>query len=152
MSYWLIGAAIACVLGALALPGRVARVLSGGLGLGLLLVALVAGPVFLGGGAWYERSPVRELLLFLLMGLGMVARMLSMAIEERRAARARAEDGRAPSLALDRWDLVYPFLSSAICFGALVEAAGGRDFDLLLAIFAFQNGFFWQTVLAGAKP
>lgn len=118
----------------------------------LFIVGFATTGTFLGPDAWYEASPVRELLLFLLMGAGMLARLISQAIEVRREIKLSNPDRPAPKLELDHWELLYPFLSSVVCFGALIEATSGRSFDLVLAILAFQNGFFWQTVFATAKP
>jgi hypothetical protein len=78
--------------------------------------------------------------------------MVSLAIEERRDYRLKNPGKPVPKLTLDHWELAYPFLSSAAVFGALIQSTGDRGFDLVLALFAFQNGFFWQTILPSAKP
>ncbi|MDP5220826.1 hypothetical protein Q5Y75_26930 [Ruegeria sp. 2205SS24-7] len=159
MTYWLLATAIGLVV--LIVPWF--KRTTGAFGKGLMAVvflvaslclslAFVWGSGFLGTAPWYEESPFREILLFVFMGLGMLARMISQAIEERRKYRLKNPGKPAPKLVLDHWELAYPFLSSAICFGALIEASLSSRFDFALALFAFQNGFFWQTVLASAKP
>jgi hypothetical protein len=159
LTYWLLAAAVALAIFAVSAMRRTASadqlpIVVGQLLLALALAALavVWVPTFLGADAWYESSPAREILLFVLMGLGMLARMVSLAIEERRAYRLKNPGKPVPKLTLDHWELAYPFLSSAICFGALIDATGEREFDVVVALFAFQNGFFWQTILANAKP
>ncbi|WP_171236315.1 hypothetical protein [Ruegeria sp. HKCCA6837] len=115
-------------------------------------IAIVSADRFLSGDSWFERSPVREMILFALMGLGMIARMISLAIEERSAKRAKLEAGEAtPDLRIDGWDILYPFLSSSICFGALTETVSSMVMSLPVLLLAFQNGFFWQTVLGGVR-
>ena len=153
MTYWWFATSGSFFLAALAWRSRrVSSVVLFGLGVLTLLAGIATVTGALSSVPWFARSPVREAILFGTMGLGMIARMLSLAIEERRKARAKAPTKPPPSLALDTWDVLYPFLSSAITFGALLEATTGRNLDLMLLLFAFQNGFFWQTVLGAAKP
>src|SRR5229473_2244439 len=52
-----------------------------------LLFFTLLSPVFLGSGPWFDASPWREVLLFVLMLLGMVFRSLSAAIDKRRPRR-----------------------------------------------------------------
>ena len=118
----------------------------------LLLVALSSADRFMSADSWFERSPAREIILFAVMGLGMVARMLSLAIEERSAKRAElGADQRPPPLRIDHWDILYPFLSSAVCFGVLAESVSAMAISLPVILLAFQNGFFWQTILGGIR-
>lgn len=108
---------------------------------------------FLSSEIWYDRSPYKELIMFGLMGIGMLARIVSEAVEERRKARAKLKPGEAiPAIHLSGWDLLYPFLSSSICFGALFESVGHKALDFAILLLAFQNGFFWQTIVGGARP
>ncbi|MDM0118073.1 hypothetical protein QTI66_39050 [Variovorax sp. J22R133] len=99
------------------------------------------------GGKWFDASPWRELILFLLMVLGMFARTLSLAIEARRARLKAAPRSKKTGIALDVWDLFYPFLFSVITFGSLMVQIGERDLSLVNLVLAFQTGFFWQTIL-----
>ena len=160
LTYWILATAFALLLVVFSIAqkkrqlasGRALMIVLALVALALFIVGIAATGTFLGPEAWYEVSPVRELLLFLLMGAGMLARLISQAIEVRREIKLRNPDKPPPKLELDHWELLYPFLSSVVCFGALIEATSGRSFDLVLAILAFQNGFFWQTVFATAKP
>ncbi|MDW4500596.1 hypothetical protein R5H30_21620 [Sulfitobacter sp. D35] len=131
---------------------RLGNILLGIAGVALLVVGFASVNVTLSSETWYERSPIRELILFGVMALGMLARMLSLSIENRREFKKK-NPGKTPgALDLDAWDLVYPFLSSSICFGALMQATSEEHLGALTLCFAFQNGFFWQTIVGGAKP
>lgn len=109
--------------------------------------------VFLSESSWYERSPYRELMILGLMMMGMASRILSVAIEERKAkiSNLRPEEKR-PGIQLDKWDFIYPLLSSIICFGVILEAVGDQILTLTTIMLSFQNGFFWQTVINTVKP
>jgi hypothetical protein len=100
------------------------------------------------GLAQLNESPLRELILFLVMLLGMMARMLSLAIEQRRTAKAA---GRRPNpqlgLKLDRWDFVYPTLFAVPTFCGLLSQLPAQILSWAILALAFQNGFFWQTIL-----
>lgn len=108
---------------------------------------------------WLNATPYRELLLFVLMLIGMTARFVTAAIEERRAqiAALRASgktDRRSLSIPIrfDRWELVYPMMVSVITFGALLHQLESTEVTLANAIISFQTGFFWQTILVRAEP
>jgi hypothetical protein len=58
---------------------------------------------------------------------------------------AIGEGGRRPRI--NKWQLFRPMLVSPIVFGAVYGSIGEDTALLLNLIFAFQNGFFWQTVL-----
>jgi hypothetical protein len=114
------------------------------------LLSFLSWPVFLGSEAWFDRSPWKQLLLFLLMIAGMVCRTVSQAIELRREIPASTRAG-AP-LSIDKWDLVYPFLVSFLTFGAIMAQIGSQIISLPALVFAFQNGFFWQTLIGRPLP
>ena len=111
----------------------------------------MSGGMFLGEVAWYDRFPYREIILFLIMLTGMVARTLTLAIERRRKVIAQLSEGGAqfekPGLDLDVWEFSYPFLVSVLTFGGLLSQIGDEQLSLLVLVLAFQTGFFWQTVL-----
>jgi hypothetical protein len=92
---------------------------------------------------WFNRSPISELVLFGLMLLGMVARVLSVAIDHRNSGEARASE----HVKLDRWEFVYPMLFAVPTFGAILNQAHLESLTLQDGILAFQTGFFWQTIL-----
>ena len=116
-----------------------------------IAVYLMSGVTFLGEAAWYDRFPYREIILFLIMLIGMVARTLTLAIERRRKVIARLSESGAPlekpKLDLDVWEFSYPFLASVLTFGGLLSQIGDEHLSLLVLILAFQTGFFWQTLL-----
>jgi hypothetical protein len=100
------------------------------------------GPVHLGSQTWYDTSPNRELLLFALMLLGMVARVISLAIEQHKLSSAPVAN-----LQINRWDFIYPMLFAVPTFGALLSQLNAEVLSLPNVILAFQTGFFWQTIL-----
>ena len=119
--------------------------------LAIVVLALIAKPTTLGPPtffSFFNQSPVREFALFTIMILGMMARMLSLAIEERRAKLAKAIEG-APDqkLRIDKWEFVYPMLFAVPTFGALLAQLQTEFLSIPAVALAFQNGFFWQTLL-----
>jgi hypothetical protein len=110
----------------------------------LMFAISIDAPLTLGsGGAWFNRSPFRELILFMAMVFGMVARVLSVAIEHRN----NVEFERRGPVKVDRWDFIYPMLFAVPTFGALLSQAGTEKIDVIIGTLAFQTGFFWQTIL-----
>jgi hypothetical protein len=114
------------------------------------VVAQLSGPIWLGPDDenWYDASPYAEGILFSLMVLGMGARLLSLAIEQRREKlKSLAVDVHAPALRIDRWEFVYPMLFAVPTFGAILSQIDSPGLSVAAVILAFQTGFFWQTVL-----
>jgi hypothetical protein len=99
--------------------------------------------------AWYQISPYREIVLFVFMVLGMLARVLSAAIEERRSQ--VRQGNAAPALRLDIWESAYPLLFSVMTFGALLTQVGESKLTVAVIVLAFQTGFFWQTIIKQPK-
>jgi hypothetical protein len=81
----------------------------------------------------------------------MVARSLTEAIEQRRAAieaaRSAGKGSRRPRLRLDPWEFSYPLFVSVVVFAGVRAAAGGAPLTVATMLLSFQNGFFWQTIL-----
>jgi hypothetical protein len=104
--------------------------------------------------AWYARSPYRELILFVAMLFGMVARYFNLAIEGRRTRmselRAKGDQSRV-RLQFDIWEFLNPLFVSVITFGALLNQLGSEGVSLANFILSFQTGFFWQTILSRAE-
>jgi hypothetical protein len=93
----------------------------------------------------WDRSPWKELLLFLTMLAGMSARYLWELIETRRARNAAREAGEPKhGLDFDWWDFLQPLCISVIVFALVLQ--GVQDLGPASLLFSFQNGFFWQTV------
>jgi hypothetical protein len=105
--------------------------------------------------AWYDNSPAREFLLFAIMLCGMGARVLSAAIEARRAKTKEMAKKKIPSqsvpLELDPWESAYPLLFAVMTFGALLAQVGAETLTITTVVLAFQTGFFWQTILKHAS-
>jgi hypothetical protein len=93
--------------------------------------------------SWADTSPFRELILFALMLLGMVARVLSVAIEHRKGL----DETKRGVVTVDRWDFVYPMLLAIPTFAALLSQTRTETLTVANIALAFQTGFFWQTIL-----
>jgi 4-amino-4-deoxy-L-arabinose transferase-like glycosyltransferase len=80
--------------------------------LALLHLYIIAESLFLDQEFWYNRSPIREIIFFIIMLLGMVARYVSRAIEKRReqveGLRKAGVDFEKPKLEWDVWEFSYP--------------------------------------------
>jgi hypothetical protein len=101
---------------------------------------------------WYDNTPVREIILFVVMLLGTVARYITKAIEERRtkilALRETGKPFEKPGLEWDTWEFSYPLFVSIVTFGALLSQVKEPSLSLASIVLGFQTGFFWQTILA----
>lgn len=104
-----------------------------------------SGPVQLGNEWWFNTSPYRELILFALMLVGMAARVLSLAIEQRKT------ENEPAGLRVNRWDFIYPMLFAVPTFGALLSQLNAETMTLPNIVLSFQTGFFWQTILKRAE-
>jgi hypothetical protein len=120
----------------------------------LLFAAVIVVPVYgliqpptLGGRqSWLDKvseTPFRELILFAMLLFGMVARVVSVAIEQR---------GVGEPVKIDRWQFVYPMLFAIPTFGGLLSQIQTRNLALADTVLAFQTGFFWQTILKKSEP
>jgi hypothetical protein len=105
-----------------------------------IVTAPTAPPTLGPEASWWNNSPYRELILFALMLVGMVARVLSVAIESRKT-------NKEAGLSVDRWVFVYPMLFAVPTFGALLSQIQTEVLALTHVVLAFQTGFFWQTIL-----
>ena len=131
-----------------------ARVAVAGVFIALLAGLLITNVVTLGAdqpAQWYERTPAREVLFLVFMLLGIAARSLSKAIEERRAQITRLRESGGPlakpKLEMDVWEFAYPMLFAVITYGALLGQIGASAVTFQTMVLSFQNGFFWQTLL-----
>jgi hypothetical protein len=102
---------------------------------------------------WYQSSPMKEIIYFLVMVLGMFARLLSVAIEKRREKNAERASilSNTRSLDIDIWESIYPLLFSVITFGALLGQIGDAQLGVATVVLSFQTGFFWQTIIKNQK-
>ena len=101
---------------------------------------------FLAGGP--KESPAAEsswwtsLAYFIAMVLGMMAQAIWHAIDKRTA-------GKPP--VFDKWEFVKPALVAPIVFIAVYNNVTQAQITVVMLLFSFQNGFFWQTVLRKQK-
>lgn len=88
------------------------------------------------GGSLGSKIPWLEISLYFIMLVGMAAKYFFDAI------------GEGNKLMFQKWQFFKPMLVSPLVFGAIYGSFGENTSILLLLTFAFQNGFFWQTILA----
>lgn len=116
----------------------------------LFLLAVFAPGTTLGGPDDGIPSPYREILLFLAMLAGMAARFFTRAIENRReriaTARAAGQTRRI-KIEFDIWEFVYPMITSVMTYGLLLQQIPEGRLSVATFVLAFQNGFFWQTLI-----
>ncbi|MHC2289880.1 hypothetical protein [Bradyrhizobium barranii] len=86
-------------------------------------------------------TPFREFILFGLLLVGMVARVVSVAIEK------RGDEQKNKGLDIDRWQFIYPMLFAIPTFAGLLSQIKTPELSLTDIVLAFQTGFFWQTIL-----
>ncbi|MEW6607596.1 MAG: hypothetical protein AB1414_09095 [bacterium] len=89
-----------------------------------------------GISSFWAQIPWLEISLYLLMLIGMAAKYFFDAI---------GEEGK--KIEFNKWQLFRPMLVSPIVFLVVYGSIGENTPLLVNLIFAFQNGFFWQTVL-----
>ena len=104
---------------------------------------------------WYNTSPWCEIIFYVLMVMGMAARYITRAIQNRQAQIARLREQETPyvkpPLEFDAWEFSYPLFISVITFGALISQIQERSLSVTNATLSFQTGFFWQTLLAARQ-
>lgn len=87
-----------------------------------------------------QELTITSILLFICMILGMLAKTLWDAIENRNSS---------SSVNIDLWNLVKPMLISPIIFGAVMAIqADNSPNSLPTYLLSFQNGFMWQTIFS----
>jgi hypothetical protein len=93
-------------------------------------------------GDFFAKIPWLEIGLYFIMLLGMVSKYLYDAIGEKNRKKIK----------FNKWQFIKPFLVSPMIFIAVYSMIPETTSAFLLLIFAYQNGFFWQTVLYKVVP
>jgi len=88
--------------------------------------------------SFWSQIPWIEVGLFFSMLVGMAAKYFYDAVDAM---------GRRKKISFYKWQFFKPMLVSPIVFGTVYANIQQNTSSILLLIFAFQNGFFWQTVL-----
>jgi hypothetical protein len=104
---------------------------------------------------WYQTTPYKHLIGYLLMLLGMWASVLDKSISERRASTrdtlkqrmGKGATGSHVALRFDRWDFVQPFLYSWFTYNALISHLNSGLLDPATCILSIQTGFCWETIV-----
>jgi hypothetical protein len=125
------------------LPAAVAALLGW---LALRLVERLLAVRFLAGGpqenAVAEAASWTSLVYFLAMVAGMVAQSIWHALQNRRPNKPPV---------FDKWEFVKPGLVAPIVFIAVYRNISELHVSIVMLLFSFQNGFFWQTVLRAKR-
>lgn len=79
--------------------------------------------------------PWLEITLYFTMILGMAGKYFFDAI------------GDKNSVCIQKWQMIKPLFVSPMVFGTVYAGIQEQTSVVLLLIFSFQNGFFWQSVL-----
>lgn len=93
-------------------------------------------------GDFFAKIPCLEIGLYFIMLMGMASKYLYDAIGERNRKKIK----------FNKWQFIRPFLVSPMIFIAVYSMIPETTSAFLLLIFAYQNGFFWQTVLYKVVP
>jgi hypothetical protein len=114
---------------------------------GLWLVERLLSVHFLAGGpeenVAAEASSWAALAYFIAMVVGMLAQTIWHALQQRQANSTPV---------FDKWEFVKPALVAPIVFIAVYQNISQVHFTVVMLLFSFQNGFFWQTVLRSNRP
>ena len=96
--------------------------------------------------SFLRESPARELILFVIMLSGMMARMLNLVIERSGLAAGDSAE-HFQSIKINKWEFVLPTLFAVPTFCTLMGQTTSESLNWVEMALAFQNGFFWQTLL-----
>lgn len=88
-------------------------------------------------GSWWT-----SVAYFIAMVVGMMAQAVWHAIDKKTA-------GKPP--VFDKWEFVKPALVAPIVFITVYNNVTQTQITVVMLLFSFQNGFFWQTVLRKQK-
>jgi len=88
-------------------------------------------------GDFFDRIPWLEIALYFIMLMGMASKYLFDAIGDKKRRKIK----------FNKWQFIKPFLISPMIFGVVYSTIPETTSTFLLLIFAYQNGFFWHTVL-----
>ncbi len=97
------------------------------------------------GSSFWNQTPWLEVILYFAMLLGMSAKFLYDGI-------VATGSNRRKKLRLLKRELFKPMLVSPMVFISIYGVADEKTSTVLLFLFSFQNGFFWQTVLNKSTP
>jgi len=119
--------------------------------IGLIIFVYSADYTLLERRIWYNCSPYVELTYFLMMILGMIARYITKAIDDRNERITKIEKigdySTKPKVQFDGWNFSYPFFVSILTFGFLLQQIKTETLNISEVVLSFQTGFFWQTIL-----
>lgn len=104
------------------------------------LFLISEGSTTKGGQSFLTEIPWFQISLYFAMILGMIAKYFFDIFDK----------GKTTKITIQKLQLIKPLLVSPVVFGVVYASTNEATSDFSLLIIAFQNGFFWQTLLA--KP
>lgn len=112
---------------------------------------LVDTPGTLGSEEIFNVFPMRDLILFSMIVLGMIFQTFASAVHDRKArtieARRRNPNSKRPPMDLDWWEGALPLFVAVPTFFALLSQVEGLPVSAMTLTMAFQNGFMWRAIL-----
>ena len=85
----------------------------------------------------FSKIPWLDFGLYFIMLLGMASKYLYDAIGGKKRRKIR----------FNKWQFIKPFLVSPMIFATVYAMIPETTSAVMLLVFAYQNGFFWQTLL-----
>jgi hypothetical protein len=98
---------------------------------------------------WYQNTPWKHAILFVVMLLGMVTNYFFELVQARIKAKESNGQVQLPKFIWEK--LVLPLLIAGILFGYFWGEHSHEPMELTVILISYQNGFFWQTILAKLK-
>lgn len=102
-----------------------------------IFVFQAQGGISKGSDDILSKIPCLEIGLYFVMLMGMASKYLFDAIGEKNRKKIK----------FNKWQFIKPFLVSPMIFLSVYSLIPEKTSTLLLLIFSYQNGFFWQTIL-----
>lgn len=105
--------------------------------LGIVFSLEYMGIIEKGAASFFVQIPWIEIALYFVMIAGMEAKYIYDWIGS----------GKGRQKKFQKWQMLKPMFVSPLVFGSIYASMSEISSFVLLFVFAFQNGFFWQTVL-----
>jgi hypothetical protein len=106
--------------------------------------------VHLGSSNWWERTPWKQIVIYILMMAGIWCSILNKAILDRKKKRRKPrekESAEGIPLEIDRWDFIRPLLVSWCTYSFLYSQIGEGILDFANIVLIIQTGFCAETVV-----
>jgi len=109
----------------------------------------ITPPVRGEGEAWYQITPWKHIILFIVMLVGMITNYLFELLQARIKAKESEGKLQPPKFIWEK--LVLPLIIAGILFGYFWGQHSNEPMGMAVIFISYQNGFFWQTILEKIK-